>query len=46
MLHIFVACWKSVSVSLQTMRETMNTCDKSFTRSDNNKVNRDVISPD
>lgn len=38
-LHIFEGCWKSVSVWLQTTRETMNTCDKSFTRSDNNKVN-------
>lgn len=38
MLHIFVGCWKSARDSLQNMRETMNTCDMSFTLSDNNKV--------
>lgn len=38
MLHIFVGCWKSARDSQQNMRETMNTCDMSFTLSDNNKV--------
>lgn len=39
MLHIFVSCWKSVSVSRLSMRERTKTCNMNFTSSNTNKVN-------